>query len=176
MPCAAQRCSVPGTRSAPHRRARQRRNAASRPEPRPAVAAHLRGHGPASPPLAVSPCPVLVSPRPQRAPTEPLKGGLGAAGDHAAELGRLPRCHAQLRRLHGGGGGGGSAGCGETRGGLGLARPPRCCPQAVGQWEAGQRGTAGSGVCVEPRHAVGGGSVRTPRNPPLVTYPVCAPP
>lgn len=88
-------------------------------------------------------------PRPQRAPTEPLKAGLGAAGAHAAELGRLPRCHAQLGRLHGGGGGAGGASCSET-GGLGLARPPWCCPQAVGSgvaWHSQQQGARGALAC-----------------------------
>lgn len=134
---------------------------------------------------------------PWRTPTEPLEGGRGAAGDHAAELGRLPRCHAQLRRLHGGGGGGGGAGCGETRwrgrGGSGFAetplspfpRPRRCWPQAVGavgsggaawrSWRWGARWSPGmQRVCREGW----GGSAWTPppRTTPAVTYPVCAPP
>lgn len=95
---------------------------------------------PCHPPVTMSPSPVPVSPL-APAPTEPLEGGRGVAGAHAAELGRLPRCHAQLRRLHGSGGGGGGAGCGETQGGgvrahQGHPRPPTpppwCHPQAVG--------------------------------------------
>lgn len=122
----------------------------------------------------VSPRSVLVSSRPHRAPTEPLKGGLGAAGDHAAELGRLPRCHAQLHWLHGGGGGAGGAGCGETRGGcLGLARRPGAVPRRWGGGKRGgghsrQRGARGAPACS------GWGGILW--NPPLVTYLVCAPP
>lgn len=72
---------------------------------------------PGSPLGTVSPEPVPTAPsQPQRAPTEPLEGGRGVAGAQAAELGWLPRCHTQLRRLHGGGGGSGAS-CGEMRGG-----------------------------------------------------------
>lgn len=127
-------------------------------------------------------------PHPRRAPTEPLEGGRGVTGNHAAKLGRLPRCHTQLCRLHGGGGGGGGAGCGDTRGGGELrARrgpPPWRRPQLVGA--VGSRGGGGvaqlvAGCAVEPRHAAcagGGGACGPPPalTSPIMTYPVCAPP
>lgn len=119
----------------------------------------------------VSHCSVLVSSHPHQAPTEPLKGGLGAASDHAAELGRLPRCHAQLHWLHGGGGSAGGAGCGETQGGcLGLTRPPGAVPR---RWEAGWRAQPAAGCTWSPSMQWVAGTIW---NPPLVTYLVCAPP
>lgn len=125
-------------------------------------------------------------PHPRRAPTEPLEGGWGVTGNHAAKLGRLPRCYTQLCRLHGGGGGGGGAGCGETQGGGELrARrgPPHGAgPSWWGQWEAGGwRGTAGGRVrsgAPACSRCGGWGVCGPPHTPtsPTMTYLVCAPP
>lgn len=111
-------------------------------------------------------------PRPQRAPTEPLKAGLGAAGAHAAELGRLPRCHAQLGRLHGGGGGAGGASCSET-GGFRAGQAPLVLSPGSGKRGGVAQPAAGCTWSPGMRWV---GSVQTLRNPALVTYPVCAPP
>lgn len=105
------------------------------------------------------PCHVSLGPRVWRAPTEPLEGGRGAASGHAAELGRLPWCHAQLRRLHGGGGSGGGGGCGDTwRGSECAGATPGAVPK--GWREAG--GWCGAGCAVEPWHAAGRGCVWPP--------------
>lgn len=186
VPCAAQRCCAPGTHSAPHRRARRHRSAASRPGPPPAAAACLWGHSPVSPLVTVSPSlvPVFPATNPGRhLPSHSRVGGglpVTTQRNSAGCPGATLSCGGSTAAV------GAAAVPAVVRAGAGAQGspgPPR--PGAgtkvvgvVGSGEGGSVAQPAVGCVVEPRHAAGGmeGSAWTPPDFPAVTYPVGAPP